>query len=373
MSDTAIITILIEAFDNLKKIHSYEIERYENNYTYQQSVISSLNDKLAESSAITQMANEKMARETELKNDVLALYKVLELKNAEIQKLTDLLNDRNTTTVSVSESSDSTQYIFDETLEESQECTLPNIIQYFDSLSLKKTTLSGYMFHLKALTGVTNDDFNEWINNAKTLTYKKQRMSLAQRIIAKFKLSCELPSIVISPINNNIKSNDEYNEMATTHIEKIDEIPLTIWTLFYAWLPTRRRDIFDLTISNTESDSDTGNHFYKDTATFVWREYKTLKDYGIQRLELNELRDIIASERLIKITDFLITHPTGKLFNICPDNASKRYKELNGINTQEARHMWVKICNIKFNQTHHRIISKWMAHSYECSQSVYRP
>lgn len=239
--------------------------------------------------------------------------------------------------------------------------------------TLKQNTINNYKFHLDKLHSLDEIQLLEWINVTPE-TYKNQRTILAARMIKHFNLNITLPSRVKSTINQNIQSNQDYENLYDEFNIYINSstIKITKYNLFIWFIPTRRRDIFDLVIcKDLPDDIETTetNYYCQSNKTFYFNTYKTSKVYGRQVLKLSDYSFVIKS----RAVDWLQSQLEGKLFDECDRTIYSKIKSHTGLNLQQARHIWASYGFKNLNQEQHQMLATFMAHSYNVSSTVYRP
>ena len=237
---------------------------------------------------------------------------------------------------------------------------------------LAQATRGNYRFHLRQLKGDTSDAIQAWIDSSSSLSYKQQRISLAKKIAKISPHISEVPEQDFEWYDVNHTPQVQYAANYAEHEQRFFEAPLDRWTLFIYWLPTRRRDISSLEIVDTMPEGGVGNYFCKDTGEFVWQNYKTSDRYGVQRFALNYLKDILSTDALRKIAEFLAIQPTGRLFPETESTVTRQIKRRTGLTIGESRHNWVTYVAKRHDQADQRQLAHWMAHSYGVAQSTYK-
>ena len=185
---------------------------------------------------------------------------------------------------------------------------------------------------------------------------------------------------------NGVKTDAKYEEIFDIIRNKIKEvrtgvIPVTAFNLFGVLLrPRRVGDVSILKVYDTEANdtAKSGNSYFKDTAELVFRDYKTLANYGVQRFSLNPTKEALlvhTESQLAMARAFLesIANDTymmpysGKGGTTGQDavranTLTGRFLKANGFSTNDSRH---------YNATEGRSLGKanqlaiasWMAHN----------
>ena len=211
---------------------------------------------------------------------------------------------------------------------------------------------------------------------------------ITDAILAEAKEKSEAVRSVVTSCaeRNGVKTDTKYEEIFENIRKKVDEvrtgvIPVSPFNLFGVLLrPRRVGDVAILKVYDTESvdTAKTGNSYYKDTAELVFRDYKTLANYGIQHFCLKPTKEALlihTESQLAMARAFLESiannsymmpyfgkgGTTGKEA-VMANTMTGRFLKANGFSTNDSRH---------FNATEGRSLGKaqqlaiagWMAHN----------
>lgn len=244
--------------------------------------------------------------------------------------------------------------------------------------TLKKSTTSSYRHHLKSLKSLDEADIKAWVDSSTCASYAKIRTCIANTLSTRLSLGVKVTEPDTSKLPRNLKPKVEYTDRYEEWLSKPKLVDVTLLNLFAYFLPTRRRDIFSLIVVETLSDiNDTDinmkNYFVKDKMQFIFNSYKTYGTYGQQRFDMNDYTYFINDEVKPKVLHFLANLPIGRMYSQSEDYLVKQIKRDTDYNLQEHRHMWSLFGNKTLDQETHRKLAIMMAHSYETNQSIYRP